>query len=512
MKRSIILPLLCLLVVLASPGVAGQGGHVHADHAAPTPRAEEVEVVVDGGVTYQSWDGWGLSISGQPWEWTVLHHLNRLPAEDQKRLQDSLFGVGGYNLALIYPPVWIDEQAHLREGLEPQNDDGDPDHYNWGGFRQLYTPGDPNPFARPGDADYTAATYRAIAELRSYGTTLIFNAEAFPAWMLSSGQQLPRAMEPEFVEHVTAFPLLVRQQLGYDFPYMIIANEPDLNLDTSPDQVARLLRLTRDRLRREGLGTQLIAPKTSTLAAGVQYADAFARHESSLLDIPVLATHTYPTRAYDPEGVQAMRRLASAAGRRLWLTEYSDAPDMDINRDDPADTLERSLAWAERVQRDLTVMQVNAWFAIIPVLEPGHYPADALAIMLPDHDDPTRNRWELTRRYYALAHYTRFIRPGAVRVEARAATLDLAVVAFRDPDSGVATLVATNRSNTDQWARVRLENVGVGSAVVYTTSAAENLACARGDNLQETGMLLLPAQSITTLVTGPPSATPSCSG
>ena len=495
-----------LLAPALGPDTGAQGQRV----GAPIP--VDVEVALDAAVAYQTWDGWGVNISGLPWEWSVLHYLNRVPPEEQRGLQDSLFGPGGYTLATVYSPARTTPGSARREGYEPANDDHDPERLNWGGFRFPYTPGDPNPYAAPEEAGYTAATFRIIADLQRYGTEMVFNAADFPAWIVTPDGEIRREMESEFVEYVTAFPIFVRDQLGYTFPYLIIANEPDLSLKTTPEQQARLVRLAEDRLRRAGMPTRLLAPKTSRLEDGLRYAAALLRPGEPQPDLPILATHTYPTNRYDERGVEAFRRLASASGRRLWLTEFSDAPDLKIPRDDPRDTPERALAWAGRVHRDLTEMQVNAWFGMFPVIEAGHYSADALVVVQPNQSDPTRNSWQFTRRYYALGQYTRFIRPGAVRVEVRSSTPEVAVVAFRDPAAETVALVALNRGDADRQASIQADNLDAAAAVAYRTSATESLRCLGPVDLTDPSGLPLPGRSITTIVVGPSAAVPSCEG
>jgi O-glycosyl hydrolase len=480
----------------------------------PGARAQPVRqasVVVDVGVSYQTWDGWGMSISGLPWEWTVLHYLNQISLAEQRSLQDSLFGVDGYNFAVLFPPLSTNGQTQQHTGYEPQNDDADPGHFNWSGFRLPLAPGDPNWLAKPGEPSYTAPTFRAITDLQRYGTVLIYVADAFPDWMLGPGHQLSAAMEPEFVEYVTALPVFVRDHVGYTFPYLALANEPDLSILIDSDEAARLLRMTRDRLRREGLSTQLIAPQTSTLESALRIGPAFLQDPDLQADVPVFATHSYPTNRYQVQEAQAVRDLATATGRRLWLTEYSDAPDLGMSRDDPADTLERALRWAARVQRDLTEMQVNAWFGMYPMLETGHYPADALIVVRPNYADPTRNTWQFSKRYYALAQYTRFIRPGAVRVQASIDSPGVVVVGFVDPIRQTVVLVAVNQDAAAVEAHVRVDNSSaLVTANAYRTSELENLACLGSVDVTQAGVLL-PGYSITTLVGGAGDAVPSCS-
>jgi len=57
--------------------------------------------------------------------------------------------------------------------------------------------------------------------------------------------------------------------------------------------------------------------------------------------------------------------------------------------------------------------------------------------------------------YYALGHFSKFVRPGAVRIGLAADNGDLEAVAFRNPDGG-HVLVAANRFGSPQTLRVQV--------------------------------------------------------
>jgi glucosylceramidase len=55
--------------------------------------------------------------------------------------------------------------------------------------------------------------------------------------------------------------------------------------------------------------------------------------------------------------------------------------------------------------------------------------------------DPDKDEVYFTPLYYTLAHFSRFIRPGAVRIGWQNNDSDLMVTAFRNPDGTIAALL-----------------------------------------------------------------------
>ena len=69
------------------------------------------------------------------------------------------------------------------------------------------------------------------------------------------------------------------------------------------------------------------------------------------------------------------------------------------------------------------------------------------------HVDRATRQVTYTGLYYYLAHFSRFVRPGAVRVEVRGALAGARCVAFRTPEGGVVVQLVNSRKGT---AHVRL--------------------------------------------------------
>jgi O-glycosyl hydrolase len=73
-------------------------------------------------------------------------------------------------------------------------------------------------------------------------------------------------------------------------------------------------------------------------------------------------------------------------------------------------------------------------------------------------------------------HYSRFIRPGAVRIDAQPGFGDVQVGAFLHKNSGELAIVAIDPTDTEQALNMNFNNLeGLASLKVYRTSASENL-------------------------------------
>jgi hypothetical protein len=112
------------------------------------------------------------------------------------------------------------------------------------------------------------------------------------------------------------------------------------------------------------------------------------------------------------------------------------------------------------------------------------------------------------KRYYAVKHIFRFVRPGFERVAAESDSADVAVLAFADPEQARVVVVGMNSGLLPARLNVSLEHLpGVeGWAEYYRTSETENcarveLAPLHGGNWPMTGIdVCVPPASIFTLV------------
>jgi glucuronoarabinoxylan endo-1,4-beta-xylanase len=168
--------------------------------------------------------------------------------------------------------------------------------------------------------------------------------------------------------------------------------------------------------------------------------------------------------------------------RPLWETEMSsfDGPSADI---------ENGVAVARWIHEAIVNGNVNAW----------HY-----WWLVGQNDDnegllnPSGGR---TKRLYTLGNFSRFIRPGWVRIEATAPASKVYVSAYKDPSSGAFALVAINDAGTDVSLGVTFNAVLPTSVTPWVTS--RHLDLAPQPNIPVTGhhfTATLPTTSVTTFV------------
>jgi hypothetical protein len=100
-----------------------------------------------------------------------------------------------------------------------------------------------------------------------------------------------------------------------------------------------------------------------------------------------------------------------------------------------------------------------------------------------------------TSRYYVSKQYYKFIRPGAVRVDAVSAGIP--AIAFMDDNAKTVSVILLNNTTLPQTIEIKGKGLPT-EWEAYTTSNARN--CEKGKNVGQDGLIVLPPRSLTTLV------------
>jgi glucuronoarabinoxylan endo-1,4-beta-xylanase len=217
----------------------------------------------------------------------------------------------------------------------------------------------------------------------------------------------------------------------------------------------------------------LDAPATGTTPAfdgGQAFTNAVLSDPEAARYVSVITSHGYTSPPSVP--------LTSA--RPVWESEWADFSPWDPAWDDG--TNGDGFTWASDIQNAFTRGNVSAffywWGASASTANSG----------LIQVQGPTIN---LSKRYWAFAAFGRFIRPGAVRLDASSTASGLEVSAFRNADgSRVAEIL--NTGPTDR--PVSLRGLGVGNATAYVTNETDSVT-------PVTGPPTVPARSLLTVVT-----------
>jgi O-glycosyl hydrolase len=105
------------------------------------------------------------------------------------------------------------------------------------------------------------------------------------------------------------------------------------------------------------------------------------------------------------------------------------------------------------------------------------------------------------KRLYTLGQYSRFIRPGWIRVDAVAnPATSVYLSAFKNPAGDQIAVVAINTGTSQVPLALTIDTGRFGALTTYRTSASENIANVGSVAVGATVTVTLAASSVTTLV------------
>lgn len=321
---------------------------------------------------------------------------------------------------------------------------------------------------------------------------------------------------------------------GTPFDYLSPVNEPQWNWSRDDNQEGspytnaehrRLVEMLDDTLSARGLSTRIEIPETAQIdylyksgtdrpARDDQIAYFFGEHELQRRShvAPTVVAHSYFTTWPVDELIEKRERVAEQIQSvdptlEYGMSEYCiladneeiEGPGRDLGMD-PA------LYVARVLHADLTVAQASSWQWWLGI-SPGDF-KDGLVYV--DRDTKAIHD---SKFLWGLGNYSRFVRPGAVRVAVSrsddTSRLDrmksgLLVSAYRAADAPRPVVVAVNQSGNERGLQVRTDALPDTAAVEtwrpYVTSSAYDLAPQPAVAADQT--LTIPARSIVTIVAG----------
>ena len=258
-------------------------------------------------------------------------------------------------------------------------------------------------------------------------------------------------------------------QAGVPLSYVGPENEANIgpgydSMIMSPAQTANFMEYLGPTLARSGLRTQAECCATEGWDYAQQYAAAIKADPKANAWTPLFTSHGYTAPPNSP--------LAGWT-KPVWETEWSTFETYDPAWNDGTDA--SGFSWAQRIYTGLTSANLNAflyWWGMTTTTENG----DNEGLVQLDASTGTVTP---SGRLWAFANYSRFVRPGAIRIGASSADSDLDVTAFRN-SNGSVSIVVLNTAATAQTASFSLCGTGAGatSAVVipYLTDDTHDTA------------------------------------
>ena len=276
---------------------------------------------------------------------------------------------------------------------------------------------------------------------------------------------------------------------GVPLTYIGPSNEPDFSagydsMTMTPAQMANLLDVVGPTVLNSGLPTRVECCAATGWPVAGQYASAIESNPTALADTAVLTGHGYSGEPTSP---------LPGWTKPAWETEWygTDNP-WDASWDDG--TADSGFTWAQRIYQGLTGANLSAylfWW--------GTSTGNESLI------DLQGNSVSASSRLWAFGNYSRFVRPGAVRIGASSSSGAVDLSAFKNTDGTVA-IVALNTGSGADPITYSLSGTGTanGARVTpYLTNSSASIA-AQGATAVSNGSFTatIPARSLVTYVVG----------
>ncbi|MFJ8434013.1 ricin-type beta-trefoil lectin domain protein [Kitasatospora sp. NPDC094019] len=510
----------CLAVTVAA---AGTGLLASPQPAAAAEPASHLTVRLDPAYQQQPFQGWGTSLG---WFANVT---GGWPDVVRDRLADDLFGADGLGLTVArynigggdspgtvpymrpgaaVPGYWNRPAANGPQAAGPTGptgptggaaaadwwDPADPDHWN-------------------ADADASQRWWLTAAKNRGADTFEAYSNSA-PYFMTDSGlvsgavdslkDNLRSDQFDRFAAYLAGSLARVQQSTGVTFASVSPVNEPSTGYWRAggPQEgshwdhasQARMIGSLRGALDAAGLATPVAAMDETDPA---MFRDDWNSYpDGTRAAIGKLNVHTYDTR-----GRAAARDIAKGSGKPLWMSEVDLGGSGPQSFTDMAPALDLS----GRITDDLTGLEPRAWVLWQAVedyenMTPAHENSNWGLIQVDlTPEDPAAEPVRKNRKYWAMANYTRFVRPGARVI----ATDSADTLAALRPGGAGTVVVHTNTTGSARTLTLDLAGYrtpGAGTAVQrYTTDTTRNV--------QREADLTVTAAGTVTAVVGPGSVT-----
>ena len=287
--------------------------------------------------------------------------------------------------------------------------------------------------------------------------------------------QLDMSKQAEYAAHLNSFVKYMEGQ-GVDLYSISVQNEPDYAEDWTYWSTSDLVSFIANYGSKvtEGTNAKLMSPESFQYKKEIY--NSILNDSAAFANIGVFGTHFYGTTRSNMD-FPALENC----GKEIWMTEVY-VP----NSSSDADTYPEALDVSENIHNGLVVGNLNAYV--------WWYIRRSYGLLKEDGN--------ISKRGYCMAQYSKFVRPGDVRIDATEQPASNVYVSAFKNDSGQVTVVAVNKSS-DAYAQNF--TLGSGEEITnvdrYRTSAAENLAVTQ--NLEYSGSSFwaqLPAESVSTFV------------
>lgn len=391
----------------------------HAEDKDEKPAQVSVVVNVDRRHPGPPFEGWGTALS-----W-FAHVTGRFAEPQRTQLADLLYGRDGlalniarYNIGGGNAPA---TPSYLRPG-------GDVPGFWRKPAGQSGTDWNPDSAdAWDWSADTGQRWWLDAIKARVAPQELIFEAfsNSPPYFMTRSGlvsgnvdgleDNLIPGFEVKFSRYLARVTAELERRHGIRFRTLSPVNEPNTpywfskntqeGAHWSPQAQSRMFIALAQVLSEYGMRTEISGPdETNPQTFFVDWAGLSADAKAVIRQINV--------HSYEWIGKSGVRDIAEVSGKRLWMSEVDLSPSNvreDINDMRPA------IALAQQIVTDIHSMTPRAWVlwqAIENRSSSDPKSSSNWGLIKADFSNLARPEYQLTKKFWAFAHFTKFIRPG----------------------------------------------------------------------------------------------------
>ncbi|MBR5362426.1 MAG: carbohydrate binding domain-containing protein [Oscillospiraceae bacterium] len=380
----------------------------------------------------------------------------------------TIRGFGGINL-----PEWISEGDMTDAQVQKAFGNGEDEL----GFTilRIYVSDDSNAWSR---AIPTAKRAQAL------GATVFASPWNPPAAIrntvnggLNGGKyQLKKDKWAEYAQHLNSYIKYVEGQ-GIDLYSVSVQNEPDYAAEWtywSANDVASFI-AQYGKAVKEGTKAKLMSAESFQYQKPIY--NAILGNQQAMANCDLFGTHFYGTQRSQMDFPQLEN-----CGKEIWMTEVY-VPNSDSNS---ADRFPEAVQVAENMHNGLVVGNLNAYVWWYIRRQYG----------------PLKENGQISKRGYMMAQYSKWVRPGAVRIGAtEQPNNNILCSAYQNEDGSIA-VVAINKGSSAVTQNFSLSGVDISDISAYRTSANENIKEISQSASGSSFSSQLPGNSVTTFVIG----------
>jgi glucuronoarabinoxylan endo-1,4-beta-xylanase len=316
----------------------------------------------------------------------------------------------------------------------------------------------------PGPEGYNSDFYQfsdAVAASQRGAKVIVCPWSALPAYKTNSAWIGGHLGSTHFGDHATRLTTFLDDlhTRGVNAYAVELQNEPDFGttdssmLYTTGEMTTYLGSNLGPTLAARSPKPRVIFPSVATWSGAWAYATAALADGTAGPYVDLVSAHQYG-------GVDAYQGV-----RPVWQTEMSGTADVFDA------TITHGLTVAKWIHDALTTGGASAWFWWWGI----GTGTDNEGLIGSSADTPPT--YTYTKRLYTMAQYSRFIRPGWVRVGVSNSGVpaNVSVSAFRANNDSGAAIVVINTSGSSVSLTVTMSGITFGTMTPYITSATQNL-------------------------------------